>query len=108
MSAAQAGSAVQMNDKSRIVFFGDSITANGADHALGFVRLIQSSVKSKYPDAEIIGAGQSGNTVVDLQRRVTRNVLKKKPSVVVIYIGTNDVWHQSWGWELPPVLTRAS
>ena len=30
-------------------------------------------------------------------RRVQRDVLDKHPTVVVIYIGTNDVWHQMQG-----------
>ena len=29
----------------------------------------------------------------DLQKRLERDVLAKKPTLVVIYIGINDVWH---------------
>src|SRR5262249_11962145 len=42
---------------------------------------------------DVIGAGISGNKGPDLQRRVDRDVIAKKPPVVVIYIGINDVWH---------------
>ena len=42
---------------------------------------------------EVIGAGVSGNKVPDLQKRLQRDVLDKQPSLVVIYIGINDVWH---------------
>ena len=41
----------------------------------------------------MIGAGVSGNKVPDLQARLDKDVLAKKPTVVVIYIGINDVWH---------------
>lgn len=78
----------------RIVFLGDSITQQGAG-ANGYVTLIKNTLTKKYPDLgiEVIGAGISGNKVPDLQRRVDRDVIARKPTVVVIYIGINDVWH---------------
>jgi lysophospholipase L1-like esterase len=78
----------------RIVFLGDSITAGGVAPK-GYVTLIKNALKEKYPDLgiDVIGAGISGNKVPDLQRRLEKDVLSKKPTIVVIYIGINDVWH---------------
>ena len=78
----------------RIVFLGDSITAGGT-RPKGYVTLIKKALTEKHKDLdlEIIGAGISGNKVPDLQRRLDKDVLAKKPTVVVIYIGINDVWH---------------
>jgi lysophospholipase L1-like esterase len=78
----------------RIVFLGDSITQAGAGPK-GYVTLIKKALDDKHKDLEItvIGAGISGNKVPDLQRRLQRDVIDKKPSLVVIYIGINDVWH---------------
>lgn len=78
----------------RIVFLGDSITAGGVS-AKGYVTLIKTSLAEKHKDLgiEIIGAGISGNKVPDLQKRLGKDVLDKKPTLVVIYIGINDVWH---------------
>jgi lysophospholipase L1-like esterase len=78
----------------RIVFLGDSITAGGVSPK-GYVTLIKNRLKEKYGDLDIgvIGAGISGNKVPDLQKRLDRDVLSKKPTIVVIYIGINDVWH---------------
>jgi lysophospholipase L1-like esterase len=42
---------------------------------------------------EVFNAGISGNKVPDLQNRVERDVISKKPTIVFIYIGINDVWH---------------
>lgn len=42
-----------------------------------------------------MGAGISGNKVPDLQKRLATDVLAKKPDIVFIYIGINDVWHFS-------------
>jgi lysophospholipase L1-like esterase len=78
----------------RIVFLGDSITEAGAGPR-GYVTLIRKALEEKHKDLgiEVIGAGISGNKVPDLQRRLDRDVLAKKPTLVVIYIGINDVWH---------------
>jgi len=78
----------------RIVFLGDSITQAGAG-AGGYVTLVKETLAKKYPDRgiEVIGAGISGNRVPDLEARLDRDVLEKKPTLVVIYIGINDVWH---------------
>jgi lysophospholipase L1-like esterase len=79
----------------RIVFLGDSITQAGNDRPKGYVQLIRKALKEKHPDLgiEVIGAGISGNKVPDLQDRLERDVLARKPTLVVIYIGINDVWH---------------
>ncbi|MEW6060431.1 MAG: GDSL-type esterase/lipase family protein, partial [Bacteroidota bacterium] len=42
---------------------------------------------------EVIGAGVSGNKVTDLQKRLKHDIVSKHPSIVIIYIGINDVWH---------------
>jgi lysophospholipase L1-like esterase len=78
----------------RIIFFGDSITQLGIKPG-GYVSLITDSLHKnrEYAATEIIGAGISGNKVTDLQDRLQRDVLDKKPNLVVIYIGINDVWH---------------
>jgi lysophospholipase L1-like esterase len=76
------------------VFLGDSITEAGAGEK-GYVTLIRQALDEKQKELgiEVIGAGISGNKVPDLQRRVEKDVIEKKPTVVVIYIGINDVWH---------------
>lgn len=78
----------------RIVFLGDSITQGGVGPK-GYVTVVKNALAEKHKDLEIevIGAGISGNKVPDLQKRLERDVLAKKPTVVVIYIGINDVWH---------------
>lgn len=78
----------------RIVFFGDSITELGGGPN-GYVTLAADALREKYgaKAPEVINAGVSGNKVPDLQFRLARDVLSKNPTVVVIYIGINDVWH---------------
>lgn len=79
----------------RIVFLGDSITAGGARPPHGYIRVIEGVLNEKHADLKIecIGAGISGNKVPNLQARVDKDVVAKKPTIVFIYIGINDVWH---------------
>lgn len=90
--AADAPTPLKKGD--RIVFLGDSITQAGAGPK-GYVTMIREAVTEKHKDwgLEVIGAGISGNKVPDIQKRLQKDVLDKKPTVVVIYIGINDVWH---------------
>ena len=85
---------VSLKANDRIVFLGDSITQAGAGPN-GYVTLVRDELQKndKGLKVEVIGAGISGNKVPDLEKRLDRDVLSKKPTVVVIYIGINDVWH---------------
>jgi lysophospholipase L1-like esterase len=78
----------------KIVFLGDSITQAGVSPK-GYVTRIKTALAEKHKDLgiEVVGAGVSGNKVPDLQKRLEKDVLAKKPTLVVIYIGINDVWH---------------
>ena len=87
-------SGITLKKGDRIVFLGDSITQGGDSHDKGYVRLIRKTLTEKADlGIEVIGAGISGNKVPDLQRRLEKDVLSRKPTIVVIYIGINDVWH---------------
>jgi lysophospholipase L1-like esterase len=91
---ATAADAPPLKKGEKIVFLGDSITAGGVGPK-GYVTLIKKELAEKHKDlgVEVIGAGVSGNKVPDLQKRLQKDVLAKKPTLVVIYIGINDVWH---------------
>ncbi len=86
----------------RLVFLGDSITQAGAG-AGGYVTLFRTAMAEHHPQQplEVLGAGISGNRVPDLEARLERDVLSKRPQVVVIYIGINDVWHSLNGRGTP-------
>ena len=90
LSCAHEGSMLRSND--RIIFFGDSITLLGIKPN-GYITIIKDSLTKKFPSIEIIGAGIGGNKVPDLQARIDKDVIAKKPTIVVVYIGINDVWH---------------
>jgi lysophospholipase L1-like esterase len=91
---AQADELLPLKKGERIVFLGDSITQGGVGPK-GYVTKIKEELQAKHKDLdiEIIGAGISGNKVPNLQSRVDKDVIAKKPTIVYIYIGINDVWH---------------
>jgi len=93
MIALSAFSPVQQ--KQKIIFFGDSITQAGVQPKGYITRfgqmLEQKGLKDKY---ELIGAGIGGNKIYDLYLRMEDDVLAKNPDIVVIWVGVNDVWHK--------------
>ncbi|TAD82524.1 MAG: G-D-S-L family lipolytic protein [Bacteroidetes bacterium] len=79
-----------------IVFFGDSITEAGVQPG-GYINLLQQRLEqqNRAGGYNLVGAGISGNKVYDLYLRMEADVLAAKPTMVVVYIGVNDVWHKS-------------
>jgi lysophospholipase L1-like esterase len=100
--AQEADSIPPLRPGERIIFLGDSITQAGAGPG-GYVTLVKDALEARKKDLriEVIGAGISGNRVPDLEKRLDRDVLSKKPTLVVIYIGINDVWHSLQGKGTP-------
>lgn len=92
LTSISTASAEGLKKGDRVIFLGDSITQAGA-RPNGYVSLVRKAIDEKIEGVEVIGAGISGNKVPDLERRLEKDVLSKKPTVVVIYIGINDVWH---------------
>ncbi len=76
----------------RVVFFGDSITQAGVQPG-GYITLLQKMLLAD--KFELMGAGVSGNKIYDLYLRMDDDVLAKKPDVVMIWVGVNDVWHKN-------------
>jgi lysophospholipase L1-like esterase len=85
-----------MQQRIKVIFFGDSITQAGVQKG-GYISRIDSmsKIEGVGDKFEFIGAGIGGNKVYDLFLRMDVDVMAKKPDVVLIYIGVNDVWHKS-------------
>lgn len=82
--------------KTHVIFFGDSITELGVKPGGYVTRVDSMSKREKKGDAyEFSGSGISANKVYDLYLRLEDDILSKKPDIVVIYVGVNDVWHKT-------------
>jgi lysophospholipase L1-like esterase len=90
---------VELKNGDKVIFFGDSLTAlAGIDGpkekgvTKGYVRIFRDTIRDKHKDKEIevdwVATG--GHTVPDLLKRVDKDVIAKKPTIVVIQIGCND------------------
>lgn len=88
--------AMMPQKKTRVVFFGDSITQMGVGPE-GYITQLGTLLQQKgmSDQFELIGAGIGGNKVYDLYLRLEDDVLAKNPDVVVIWVGVNDVWHKT-------------
>lgn len=84
-----------IQQKKKVLFFGDSITQQGVAPK-GYIDVLNTMLKDQQltNEYELIGAGIGGNKVYDLYLRMEEDVLAKKPDIVIIYIGVNDVWHK--------------
>ncbi|RTL61081.1 MAG: G-D-S-L family lipolytic protein [Sphingobacteriales bacterium] len=85
-----------MKKKKKIIFFGDSLTQYGVLTG-GYIDLLNKKLEdnNRQGNYELLGSGIVGNKITDLYYRLEEDVLKKKPDVVVIWIGVNDVWLKS-------------
>lgn len=88
----------------RMIFIGDSVTDVSRDRPVGsgygfglghgYPMLVNARLGVDYPDQdfEILNLGISGNTTRDLMNRWQVDVTERRPHVVSILIGINDVW----------------
>jgi lysophospholipase L1-like esterase len=90
--AQSAGAPFALRDGDRVVFYGDSITAQRL-----YTRFAEDFVVSRYPDIHItfLNAGVSGDTVEgghagDMETRVKRDVAPLHPTVITVMLGMND------------------
>ena len=75
-----------------LVFMGDSITQYGKERAHGYPNLVVKGLKANGIDVTWHGVGICGNTSADMVKRFDADAMSKKPDVVTISAGVNDVW----------------
>jgi len=89
---------VELKDGDRIIFFGDSLTELAGkeepkEHVTkGYVRIVRETLEETHKDLKlnIDWVATGGHTVPDLLKRVDKDVIARKPTIVVIQIGCND------------------
>lgn len=76
----------------QIVAMGDSITQAG-----GYLKQADQVLAEQYPELKlpkIKNVGISGQKAEDMVKRFEKDVVARKPAVVTISVGINDVWHR--------------
>jgi lysophospholipase L1-like esterase len=79
------------NNKGNLIAFGDSLTAGKNDP--NWLSPYTNTLKKLTNNTiSIINKGNPGDTSFDLSYRIKEDVLTQNPSVVIVWIGTNDIW----------------
>ena len=94
-----------VKDGQTVAFLGDSITAGGAKPG-GYVTLVVKGLEANGVKITALNAGVSGNTSVDMLARLDNDVLAKKPDIMTLSCGVNDVWHVLHGVPLDQYRTN--
>jgi lysophospholipase L1-like esterase len=98
VAADETPKAVELKKGDHVLFFGDSLTALAGeekpkDHVKkGYVRIVRETLDEKHKDKKITVSwvATGGHKVTDLLKRVDKDVIAKKPTIVFIQIGVND------------------
>jgi lysophospholipase L1-like esterase len=93
-----ATTSIELQKGDRILFFGDSLTQLAGQEApkehvtKGYVRIVREKLQDAHKDKslEIDWVATGGHKVTDMLKRVDKDVLPKKPTIVFIQIGVND------------------
>lgn len=92
--------------KSKLLIIGDSVSDAGRGHPVGeglfdaigkgYIAQVDALLTATHPEMgiRVVNMGTSGNTVLDLKNRWTRDVIEQKPDWLAVMIGINDVWRQ--------------
>jgi lysophospholipase L1-like esterase len=93
-----AAATIELKKGDSILFFGDSLTYLAGKEepkkqvTKGYVRIVREELEKTHKDKEIkvdwVATG--GHKVTDLLKRVDKDVIAKKPTIVFIQIGVND------------------
>lgn len=94
-NAALAGFIVK--DGETLGFLGDSITAGGQSHPVGYVNLVLRTLEQEGIRVTPVKRGIGGMKSSDMLMRIDKEVLAQRPSVMTLSCGVNDVWHQDSG-----------
>jgi acyl-CoA thioesterase I len=90
--AGGPGGELKIKAGEQIVAMGDSITQAG-----GYLKAIDAVFAQQYPKLKvprIINVGIGGQKAEDMVARFHQDVVERKPAIVTINVGINDVWHR--------------
>jgi lysophospholipase L1-like esterase len=98
VAADDAPTAIELKKGDHVLFFGDSLTQLAGTEMpkqhvkKGYVRIVRETLEEKHKDKKITVSwvATGGHKVTDLLKRVDKDVISKKPTIVFIQIGVND------------------
>ena len=100
MGATAVSAQIKVKNGDTIAFMGDSITYQGHTYPAGYVNLVMNGLKVNGINAKLVKAGISGHKSNNMLSRLDRDVISKKPQIMTLSCGVNDVWHGARGVKL--------
>ena len=102
---------ITINNDSRILFFGDSITDIKFNRKFNrklkgkniYALNLGNKIKRLYPNAKVFYRGIASNQVYHLYDRLTKDCIDLKPNVIIMLIGVNDAWEHYVPEDYPPL-----
>lgn len=102
---------ITINNDSRILFFGDSITDIKFNRKFNrklkgkniYALNLGNKIKRLYPNAKVFYRGVASNRVYHLYDRLTKDCIDLKPNVIIMLIGVNDAWEHYVPEDYPPL-----
>lgn len=102
---------ITINNDSRILFFGDSITDIKFNRKFNrklkgkniYALNLGNKIKRLYPNAKVFYRGIASNRVYHLYDRLTKDCIDLKPNVIIMLIGVNDAWEHYVPEDYPPL-----
>lgn len=102
---------ITINNDSRILFFGDSITDIKFNRKFNrklkgkniYALNLGNKIKRLYPNAKVFYKGIASNRVYHLYDRLTKDCIDLKPNVIIMLIGVNDAWEHYVPEDYPPL-----
>ena len=90
--------------KALIVAFGDSITHMGSvrDAAKRWPVVVEKTLRARGHDVTVVASGVPGQTTDGAVKRIERDVIARRPHVVLIEFGANDFWKRDGKSRLCP------
>jgi lysophospholipase L1-like esterase len=93
-----AAAAVTLKKGDSIIFFGDSLTSLAGEESpkqhvtKGYVRIVRETLEKTHAELgiKVDWVATGGHTVPDLLKRVDKDVIARRPTIVVVQIGCND------------------
>lgn len=82
-------------EKKTIIAFGDSTTAKRGRLEI-YSNILTKELEKAEINANVINAGIPGNTTMAARKRFEKDVLRKKPDLVIIQFGINDAAVDVW------------
>lgn len=102
---------IKINNESRVLFFGDSITDIKFNRRFNrklkgkriYALNLGKEIKKYCPSSKVFYKGIASNRVYHLYDRLTKDCINLKPNVIVMLIGVNDAWENYVPEDYPPL-----